>query len=73
MLTDGLSHLLQQGSQVHRTLELYHPGTGFRPNVPAILKARYDAFIYIDESKAIHPLHLHPDPKKTPETYPFED
>ena len=40
--------------------------------VPTILNARYDAFIYIDETKALHPLHLHPDPNKTPETYPFE-
>jgi erythromycin esterase-like protein len=40
--------------------------------VPTILNARYDAFVYIDESKALHPLHLHPDLSKTPETYPFE-
>ena len=40
--------------------------------VPTILNARYDAFIYIDETKALHPLHLHPDLNKTPETYPFE-
>ena len=40
--------------------------------VPTILNARYDAFIYIDETKALHPLHLHPDLKKTPDTYPFE-
>jgi erythromycin esterase len=44
-----------------------------RNYVPTILNARYDAFIYIDETKALHPLqHLHPDLKKTPETYPFE-
>lgn len=37
--------------------------------VPTVLNARYDAFIYLDKTKA---LHLHPDPNKTPETYPFE-
>jgi erythromycin esterase-like protein len=40
--------------------------------VPTILNARYDAFIYLDQTKALHPLHLHPDPEKTPDTYPFE-
>jgi erythromycin esterase-like protein len=40
--------------------------------VPTILHARYDAFIYLDETNALHPLALHPDPKKIPETYPFE-
>jgi erythromycin esterase len=40
--------------------------------VPTILNARYDAFIYLDKTKALHPLQLHADPQKTPETYPFE-
>lgn len=40
--------------------------------VPTVLNARYDAFIYIDKTKALHPLHLTPDGHKIPETYPFE-
>lgn len=44
----------------------------YRNYVPTILNARYDAFIYIDETKALHPLHLYPDLSKTPGTYPFE-
>jgi erythromycin esterase len=40
--------------------------------VPTILPKRYDAFIYVEESRAVHPLHLPPhaghDP---PETYPW--
>jgi len=40
--------------------------------VPTILPKRYDAFIYIEEAHALHPLHLKPhaghDP---PETYPW--
>jgi erythromycin esterase len=39
--------------------------------VPTILPARYDAFIYLDETKALHPLHIQPDGKQVPETYPF--
>lgn len=39
--------------------------------VPTILPLRYDAFIFIDETKALHPLHIQPDGKQIPETYPF--
>ncbi len=39
--------------------------------VPTVLPARYDAFIYIDQTNALHPLHLHPDTSAVPETYPF--
>ncbi|WP_207426192.1 erythromycin esterase family protein [Pedobacter sp. SYSU D00535] len=40
--------------------------------VPTVLNARYDAFLYIDKTKALHPLHMHADPHKLPETYPFQ-
>ncbi|WP_207535239.1 erythromycin esterase family protein [Desertivirga arenae] len=40
--------------------------------VPTILNRRYDAFIYIDETKALNPLHIRIDGHKIPETYPFE-
>jgi erythromycin esterase len=40
--------------------------------VPSILPERYDALIFIDETQALHPLHLHPDRKKLPETFPFD-
>jgi erythromycin esterase-like protein len=39
--------------------------------VPSILPLRYDAFIYIDETTALHPLHIEPDGQQVPETYPF--
>lgn len=39
--------------------------------VPTVLPARYDAFIYIDKTTALHPLHLHPDRFVVPDTYPF--
>jgi erythromycin esterase len=39
--------------------------------VPTVMSSRYDAFIFIDETKALHPMHIHPDGHKTPETYPF--
>jgi erythromycin esterase len=39
--------------------------------VPTILPKRYDAFIYIDETTALHPLHIKPNGSQIPETYPF--
>lgn len=39
--------------------------------VPTILPLRYDAFIYLDETTALYPIHMEPDGKQVPETYPF--
>jgi erythromycin esterase len=39
--------------------------------VPTILPLRYDAFIYLNETKALNPLHIEPDGAQIPETYPF--
>ena len=39
--------------------------------VPSILPLRYDAFIFINETQALHPLHIQPDGHQMPETYPF--
>ena len=39
--------------------------------VPSVLPLRYDAFIYLDETQALHPLHLKPSGHLVPETYPF--
>lgn len=39
--------------------------------IPTILPLRYNAFIYLDETKALYPLHLVPDGHLMPETYPF--
>jgi erythromycin esterase-like protein len=39
--------------------------------VPTILPMRYDAFIYLEKTKALHPLHIKPDGHLVPETYPF--
>lgn len=39
--------------------------------VPSVMADRYDAFVYLDETTALHPLHLKPHSEKTPDTYPF--
>jgi len=39
--------------------------------VPTILPLRYDAFIYLDQTSALHPLFIDFDKQQIPETYPF--
>ena len=58
----------------HRAIGVvYHPEREkFGNYVPTVMNLRYDAFLYIDQTQAVHPLHLTPDGHKIPETYPFE-
>ena len=39
--------------------------------VPSILPRRYDAFIFLNETQALHPLHIIPDGKQMPGAYPW--
>ena len=39
--------------------------------VPTVLTERYNAFMFIDYTTALHPLHAEPHNNKTPETFPF--
>ena len=58
----------------HRAIGVvYHPlHEKHRNYVPTVLNARYDAFIYLDKTRAMSPLQIEPDRYKMPETYPFE-
>ena len=58
----------------HRAIGVvYHPDQERWGNyVPTILPGRYDAFLYIDQTRALHPLHLEAqDTGEPPETYPW--
>jgi erythromycin esterase len=57
----------------HRAIGVvYDPGNERYGNyVSSMMPARYDAFIFIDETKALHPLHIKTKGDKIPETYPF--
>jgi erythromycin esterase-like protein len=57
----------------HRAIGVvYDPERERQSNyVPSIMSQRYDAFVFLDETKALHPLHLKPHDEKMPETYPF--
>jgi erythromycin esterase len=39
--------------------------------VPTIIPKRYDAFIFLDETNALHPIHIQLQGNKIPDTYPF--
>lgn len=56
----------------HRAVGVvYDPSQEWGNYVPTILAKRYDVFLYIDKTTALHPLHFKPDGDKMPETYPF--
>jgi erythromycin esterase-like protein len=57
----------------HRAIGVvYHPQYEKPGNyVPSQIAERYDAFIYLDKTSALHPLHIAPDGKQMPETFPF--
>jgi len=57
----------------HRAIGVvYHPGCERHGNyVPTVLPRRYDAFLYVDHSRALHPLHMPvTEDHDLPETYP---
>jgi erythromycin esterase len=56
----------------HRAIGVvYHPERERGNYVPTLLPSRYDALMYIDETEALHPLHLKPAGDQIPDTYPF--
>jgi erythromycin esterase len=57
----------------HRAIGVvYNPAREKYGNyVPSVLSKRYNAFIYLDKTTALHPLRMHPHNEKIPETYPF--
>jgi erythromycin esterase-like protein len=57
----------------HRAIGVvYNPAFEHLGNyVPSIVPLRYDAFIFLDETQALHALPLRADQHEVPETYPF--
>jgi len=56
----------------HRAIGVvYHPERERGNYVPSEIAERYDAFIYLDKTQALHPLKFEPEGHLTPETFPF--
>ena len=68
-----MKELLDDREFLHRAIGvIYFPETERSGNyVPSIMTSRYDAFVHIDETHALYPIHLIPDGQQVPETFPF--
>lgn len=73
LMDDFMDDVFMENHIGHRAIGVvYNPEYEKYGNyVPTILPMRYDAFIYIDETNGVHPLHIKPDGHQVPETYPF--
>jgi erythromycin esterase-like protein len=73
LFSEGISEKMYETEIHHRAIGVvYHPETERMSNyVPSVLSKRYDALVFLDETSALHPLHMHPHNEKVPETYPF--
>jgi erythromycin esterase-like protein len=49
---------------------VYHPEFEWGNYVPTVLPLRYDAFLYLDRTEALHPLHIAPE-TGAPDLYPW--
>jgi erythromycin esterase-like protein len=68
--SDRTRELLQPRG--HRAIGVvYHPEYEGGNYVPSVLPRRYDAFLYLDRTRALRPLHMaEARPEEVPETYP---
>jgi len=73
LFSEGISEKMYETEIHHRAIGVvYHPETERMSNyVPSVLSKRYDALFFLDQTSALHPLHMHPHNEKVPETYPF--
>ncbi|MFW5830680.1 MAG: erythromycin esterase family protein [Prolixibacteraceae bacterium] len=74
IITDDLKSYPEFSERhAHRAIGVvYNPEMESYGNyVPSIIPKRYDAFIFLDETKALHPLKIKPEKQETPETYPW--
>ncbi len=56
----------------HRAIGVVYNPLFERGNyVPTVLPERYDAFIFLYETRALHPLHIEPLDRRPPELYPW--
>ena len=73
MMDDLMTDTLMESHIGHRAIGVvYNPEyEGSGNYVPTILPMRYDAFIFLNQTKELNPLHIIPDGHLVPKTYPF--
>jgi len=57
----------------HRAIGVVYQGEkeSYGNYVPTVLPERYDAFLFIDQTEALYPLHIEPQELNPPDTYPW--
>jgi erythromycin esterase len=56
----------------HRAIGVvYDPAHEYGNYVPSVIPNRYEAFVFLDTSQALHSLHIESDAGQMPETYPW--
>jgi erythromycin esterase-like protein len=73
IMSDLYNDLFMESHIDHRAIGVVYNPTHerFGNYVPSVLPLRYDAFIFINSTTPLHPLHIKPDGHQMPETYPF--
>jgi erythromycin esterase-like protein len=73
LFNTGTGEKLYDEQVHHRAIGVvYNPDRERYGNyVPSVMARRYDAFMYLDRTSALHPLHMQPHADKMPDTYPF--
>lgn len=73
LMDDFLDDVFLEHHIGHRAIGVvYNPEHEHYGNyVPTIMPLRYDAFIYLNHTQALKPLHILPHGNEVPETYPF--
>ena len=73
-----LSSELKQEELLRKSLGHRAIGVVYRPQaeqygnyVPSVIPERYDAFLFLDRTKALHPLDIHAEKKGPPDLYPW--
>jgi len=72
-MTEAMKDNLGKMEFEHRAIGVvYRPKNDHLSNyVPSRIPYRYNAFVYLDKTSALHPLHIKPDGNQMPETFPF--
>lgn len=73
LLTDDLGEDAELSRlRGHRAIGVvYHPAHEAGNYVPTVLPERYDAFMHLDETSTLHPIHVHMDREAVPDLYPW--
>lgn len=72
-MTEAMKDQLGEREFAHRAIGVvYRPKNDHFGNyVPSKIPFRYNAFIYLDKTAALHPLHIKPEGNQMPDTFPF--